>query len=920
MSVLKNKVKIIPIEQPFLRILAQYICDKFKNDLPDLSDILIIFPSQRNKFYFRRYLLEASRSKGIIPPTMKTIGEFLQEIYESLGGKRGMLLNRVERNFILKQVIDSLKIEFWKDLSFLKFISIGNRLLGFFDELSKERVTLDEIEERVISGHYPEKYVRDELPIIKSIHKKYREALVEQGYQDDIFKYDAIFSQFNHELLKKYSYVCIAGLVATTSVENRVIKEILENQSAELIIHSAQRETRMMQDTSSPYYLHTKLLNALGIKESGGLEIINGAKVHLSAHHIKKTETESQQIFYISQVLKKQKTVYDPHRIAIILTDESMVYSITETLRAEGCDYNVSAGFPFSQSILYSFLNQLKSVIESDFHYGEFFAFIKHPLFKNAVIENRELRPLIYRLVDHMVNEKLNFYDPQSNYDDDFKPLISLVNNCIDAVTSDLPLDGYIDMLIETLNTFLFYNQEFLRKGTHSINEFFDQLSNLSKLRVREMSIGRGVKMLGFILRILKDAAYNLRGEPMKGVQVIGFLEARNLDFDCIILPSMNEGIFPKRGEKDLFINQQVRKEIGLPYDKERENLYYYYFTEMITGKKDVFISYLQEEKRDIRSRFIDFLGEQGVTVDESKIRLKDTAIKIAERGVKKDTNIMGYLYKMVTGRGLSPTSLKDFKECPYRFYLKYILNIREPDEIVEEAGPLEWGRIIHQSLNDFYRYDYPGGFSESDMEKAKKAIYKRFDDAVKSNLAQRPKGITFLDLELYKKRMNQFLQYEIQRFKSGFTVDNEKLEKRVTYKMSLGGHQINLHGYIDRVDAIDNRYYILDYKSSMPAKNKYQIGEDFVEFQLPLYGLAVSNERFEKVAGLAYYILSNKVEIKMLVEEIEIAQYLIDFKEQILAPTIRGLLDPSASFCQTENQDACTFCSYKDLCGVKNV
>ena len=121
---IENKIKIIPIELPFLRVLATRIHNKFKDNFPDLSDILMVFPSQRNKVYFRRYLLEVSNNKGVIPPTMKTIDELTLEIYESLNGKRGMLLNKIERNFILKKVIDSLKIELWQDIPFLKFISI----------------------------------------------------------------------------------------------------------------------------------------------------------------------------------------------------------------------------------------------------------------------------------------------------------------------------------------------------------------------------------------------------------------------------------------------------------------------------------------------------------------------------------------------------------------------------------------------------------------------------------------------------------------------------------------------------------------------------------------------------------------------------------------------------------------------------
>ncbi len=920
MPSLEDKIKIIPVEQPFLRVLAKYLCDKCRNDFPDFSDTLVVFPNQRNKLYFRRYMLETSKANGFIPPMMKTIYELMEIVYELIGGKQGMMLNNVERNFILKNVINSLKVEFWKDLSFLRFIAVGNRLLNFFDELSKERLTLEDIEEKVLSGHYPEKYVHNELFIIKRIYEEYKKNCAEMGYHDEIDKYEVIYNQFNAELLRKYKIIVIAGIAATTVVESNLIKEILTALPAELVLHSCQKDIIKMTSTECPFYLHNKLLCALGIKNTDSIKIIDERMPEPAVFHVKRTETLSQQTFYLKNLLKKMKTYYKPHRIAIILADETTVYSVTETLKAAGLEYNLSAGLPFTQSILYSFLSQLKDAITKNCHYKEFFSFIKHPLFKNAIVDEKSLRPLIYRLEERMIKNGFNYFKFKNHDDDDLLPLTTLIKNCIDTIQIQLPLSQYIVAIIDMLNNLLSYNKEFIKKNSSGTMEFFDRLNSLAKLRTAGKQMETGVMMVEFILHILKDETFALRGDPMKGVQVIGLLEARNLDFDCIIIPSMNEGVFPKRSEKDLFVNQLVRKEVGLPYDKERENLYYYYFTELENCKKEVYISYVEEEKRDIRSRFIDFLIDDGVGIDETKISLDSAAIKITKKEVKKDHDLLRGLRGKLSSRGLSATNLKDYRECPYRFYLKFVLGIQEPEEIVEEAGPAEWGTAIHNALRNFYKYDFPKGVVEEELETAKSRLHKRLHGALKNEVAQTPKKATFLDLEIYKRRMERFLHVEINRFGGGFKIMTEKIEKQIARDITIGNTRIKLYGYPDRVDILDSKYYVLDYKSKVPLRKKYEIGDDFVEFQLPLYGFIMSNGQFKNIGGLAYYEISKDITIIPIVEENSVVQYLKDFEELMLLPTIKEILDTKISFYQTGCQEYCRYCAYTHLCGVKNV
>jgi RecB family exonuclease len=449
--------------------------------------------------------------------------------------------------------------------------------------------------------------------------------------------------------------------------------------------------------------------------------------------------------------------------------------------------------------------------------------------------------------------------------------------------------------------------------------EFLDRLAALAKLRIPAEQLETGTKMLEFILNVLRDGTFAHRGDPMKGIQVIGLLEARNLDFDCIIIPSMNEGIFPKRSEKDLFINQAVRKEIGLPYDKERENLYYYYFTELRNNKREVHISYVEEEKRDIRSRFIDFLLDDGVVPDEAKIRLNSIATEVPKREVKKDHDLLRSLRQQLSSRGLSPTSLKNYRECPYRFYVRYLIGIQEPENIIEEAGPVEWGSAIHNALKYFYKYDFPSGVTEEEFEPAKLKLHRRLRTALSSEVACKPKQATFLDLEMYKRRLEKFLRADIERFRDDFSIVIDRIEKQIMRELIIKDTKIKLYGYPDRIDVRNGKYYIIDYKSKVPVRKKYHIGVDFTEFQLPLYGFIISNGQFENIGGLEYYEIAKDTKLISIVKEDHVAEYLTDFQKMLLS-VIKEILDTRVSFHQTANQENCRYCAYTHLCGVKNV
>lgn len=916
----EERVKIIPIELPFLKILAEYFVSKFKDNIPDFSKILVIFPSERNKFYFRRYLLEMAKVKGIIPPTMLTVDELVNYIYEKLGGKQAKVLHGIERNFLLKKTIDNLKIELWQNLPFLRFISIGNRLLNFFDECSQEKIAIEDMEKKSKELHFAERYITDELPILKKVYQQYRKNLAEVDYLDEIDKFEKIYENYNSKIFADFKFFIVAGIVALTSFEKFIIQKILMELPAELILHSGTKEKlSQSNDVHKRYFLHNKLLKYLNV-DIKKVEIINKKSTIYPVIHIKPFETATKQAFYLGSVVTEAIKKYkEPHRIGIVLTDESLIFPVTEVLRSHGIEYNLSAGIPFDNQIFYSFLSHLFEAVKCNLHYREFFIFLQHPLIKNAIINDVLLRPLVYKLRNEIVREKQSYFDKIFFKNKaEFAPLLNFLERCVTMVQQNLPLNEYVENLHQLLNEVLLFNKEIIKKSLPGIKEFFNELEYLAQLRIEHITFSSGIDMLEFILRVLKDGRYHIQGEPLKGIQIIGVLEARNLDFDCIIIPSMNEGIFPRRSDKDMFINPALRREMGLVIKQERENLYYYYFTQLISGKKEVFLSYIAEEKKDIPSRFIMALKSAGYKEEQEPITFSRSAIKVAEHRVEKDSKLMKSLLKLCN-RGLSPSLLKTYKSCPYQFYLKYILKIEELETITEEIDALNWGTLFHNVVSEFYKKYYPDGFNRDQKDR----VVAKFDELLHqyinsgNYIAVPPKPITYFNLALYKIYIKKFVENELKRFDEGYRFVREYIEKGIKHSIDIGGRSIVLKGYIDRVDVKNNEYYIIDYKTGkMPERKFYEVGEEFIEFQIPLYAFIFLKNSDKKIGGLMYYNVGRETKISEIFQKDDVIDYLNRFKNKILIPTIEEILDIETPLSQTENKDICRICAYSSVCG----
>jgi RecB family exonuclease len=387
-----------------------------------------------------------------------------------------------------------------------------------------------------------------------------------------------------------------------------------------------------------------------------------------------------------------------------------------------------------------------------------------------------------------------------------------------------------------------------------------------------------------FLQRLNNTALDDVRGGE---VTVMGLLETRAISFDGVIILDFSDANVPKRSDKDMFLNTNIREMASLPTMSDRENLQKYYYEMLINSAKEVAISYVSSQESS-PSRFLKHLGikEQNnfAEQDYAEILFCESREQIAP---KEDEIRLAYSFKDVT---LSATKLKIFLTCKRRYYYKYIKAIKNHEIPKDMPAEHEIGTAVHEALKNLYTKK---SFYR-DKEELKKDLHTELDAVC---------GKSELDkylIELQKRRLEVFCAFEIERFSDSYRVF--ACEKEL--KSSYAG--MKLMGTIDRIDIKDNILEVLDYKTgSYPTFTAKNFSEA-TDFQLEFYYLLAS--QLKKVSSCGYYDL----------KETKIAnESFLQEKLEVLASHIKDLLMiEEVNFELCEDIKHCQYCEYKIMCG----
>ncbi|MFQ5561538.1 MAG: PD-(D/E)XK nuclease family protein, partial [Nitrospinota bacterium] len=629
--------------------------------------------------------------------------------------------------------------------------------------------------------------------------------------------------------LERFAKIIAAGFFVFTKAEKRLMQKVFKKKQTLFIFHNGPGVKRSIEKLGG------------SIQYGEGRTEPNPQRPKY--HFIKSPDTHGQvsALNHALQYLLAQKKL-DEKTFIMLPAPETLFPLINHTLPTIGeGKYNISLGFPLKRTPVFGFFANLMEVISS-FDRGRVYVphylkFILHPYTKNIYFEKS---PEVTRIMFHEL--ELLLTKNRSKLFIDLTDIEQMNLPAFDEASSEgeAVISKKIAAHLQTIhkNTICMFTNikntgDFAEKGVRLISyiykqstailhpffhpfaeNFIEALTTISRSMAKEIVFDSCLGYFHFVKNYLNTVHTPFEGVPLKGVQIVGFLETRNLQPERIFVVDLNEGVLPeKRGENSL-IPFKVRKYLGIPTYSDHEKISSYYFETLTKGTKEVFLYFIENKKKE-KSRFVEKLlweeekrekgirGQGGSLVEGVQYSL---SLETEKRDpVQKSDEMISYLNDFT----FSATSLDVYLRCPLRFYYQYVLNVREREEAPELIEASQVGLFVHKALQVLFekKLGIPltkDHFTAFEIETTVDRLFaKQFSPEITGTLYILKKQIT-------RQLKNFFKNYQIPRILTTSTIVTD-VEMRLQSRYQ--GYLTK--GTIDRVERQGEELTIIDYKSS---------------------------------------------------------------------------------------------------------
>ncbi|MDR1585181.1 MAG: PD-(D/E)XK nuclease family protein, partial [Prevotellaceae bacterium] len=642
----------------------------------------------------------------------------------------------------------------------------------------------------------------------------------------------------------------------------------------------------------------------------------------------------------------------DPINTAVVLADENLLIPLLHSLPAQIEQVNVTMGFPLKStpaSGLLEYVLELQrrarvSGGKVSFYYKNVLNILNHQYISlccggeaKAIEERTVKNNRIYVEAEEFSRNSLlaSVFTLQTNALD----FLSYLTDMIRQLQAALQNSGKKDEHLLTL--------DFLYQYYVTLNRMQDVLKK------RREEIPATIDTMARLIRqALAGISLPFEGEPLAGLQIMGVLETRCLDFENLVIPSFNEGIFPKRSVQNSFIPYTLRRCFGLPVANFQDAISAYHFYRLIHRAKRIFLLYDSRAdgmKTGEVSRFMHQLHyHYGVDFKRRNLSFDVGFENRSALQVAKTPEIMKKLERFTIegekAAAFSASSLNTYIDCPLKFYLTQMERIEESDEVIETVEGSMFGTLFHAVMENLYQ-PYTGKTVESgdikqlvehplkiDAEIARAFAVEFFRKKDGSPVAL--EGNNLLIARVIRKYVRQMLKIDMEY--APFTCVASELPCSGRLPVFGGRMQVNLKGFIDRIDEKDSMLRILDYKTGSGKPEFKSIAGMFehnnenrpkYEFQIFLYALL-----YKRMTGAASVLpgisfLRNVFKSDYTAQlrykpEPRVSEPVDDFNPfeeafvESLTACLEEIFDPDIPFVQTEKASLCTYCPYTSICG----
>ncbi|MFE3848186.1 PD-(D/E)XK nuclease family protein [Flavobacterium sp. LB3P45] len=817
----------------FLDKIAAVLIENYADKL---SDVIVVLPNKRAKIF----LIEALKNKvsiNILSPEIISVEDFIQDI----SGIRS--IDPIELLFEFYEVYLSIT-EKSNQQSFELFANWAKTLLQDFNEI--DRYLLD--------PSYVLSYLKDIEDIKKwGIEVENKTALLEKyidfwkllpnyyqslyshllnkgiGYQGLIYR-EAVnnLNHFSNSISDKQ--FVFAGFNALNAAEEKIIQHLIASDLAKIYwdvdqtflndpYHDAGLFVRRFKESWKHYktnpfewivndFSQTKNIHVIGTPKSIGQAKITGS--------------------VIKNIINNNPDA-PLDKVAVVLGEENLLVPLLYSLPSSVGALNITMGYSSKNNpaqILIAKLFKMhtnalsRNAKDYVLYYKDVLDILTHPLVepyaKTSVLVNT-INKNNYTFITHKKLLELNL-----DVSDLFLVLFKKWENGSIAVLES------ITNLLQTIKNNLSNDSEEEKITKAFVFAIFKTINKLINYYSQHKHIDEIETLYAIYKQVIDLAEVSFEGEPLNGLQIMGVLESRVLDFDTVIVTSMNEGKFPAGKSQNSFIPYDVKRELGLPTFKEKDAIYTYHFYHLLQRAKNIYLLYNTESEgldAGEKSRFITQLEVEKqknhtLTHEIYNAVLPETAYQ--PMVIPKSESVMVRL-KEIAEKGFSPSALTSYIRNPIQFYFQKILRISEVEEVEENIALNTLGTIIHETLKVLYEpfigkfisgSDILNCFKQIDVEVLKqfKLVYKE---------GEIKKGRNLLAFEVAKRNVSNFLKVELESIKNGDAIKILALEK--TFERSLNHPSLPfpvlIKGNVDRIEERNGTIRIIDYKTGKVDK-----------------------------------------------------------------------------------------------------
>ena len=925
--------------------------DKLVEDLlvkhgDDLSQLCLVFPTRRAGLYFKKRY----SSRLTVPawsPAVFSIEDFVQSLCPYQEGDPLDLafeLYKVYKNYFPGESFDKFYpwgVMLLKDFNDVdSALAEGGKLFSSVTDLKsiEEKFGLAEEDMERINEFWKIFFHKEPGSIRKAFHENWKHLEnIYTGFTTAIRKKNMVYEGLavkivaeglhSGSIVSRHHHHVFAGFYSLSRAEEKMIGYFLKKGNGEVYADGDAYYTDDPRQEAGIFIRKNSLLTE---------------NFKWKEEQLGKEEKKIEMIGVPLQVLQAKaagQIVYDlPHdaevmnNTAVVLPDEQLLMPVLYALPGSVEDINVTMGYPLAASPLFNLTESLfelqKSFRQKSFYFKQVISLLSHPYIQfadpqgiNKWLDDFRQKPTIRiqqsALTGNKVSSALNIlFSGYGNLKESLEYFNRFFSMLVDACRNSQP--GFQSIEKEYI-TYFYTRFKKLEEIIHKVEE--------------EITVDT-------FRALFKEVIFSTRipftGEPLKGLQVMGFLETRVLDFENLIILSLNEDVLPPAGHHPSFIPYNIRRAFGLPTFEDNNAISAYHFYRLLQRAKNIFLVYNTEVKNfsgGEKSRFLLQIENELVKSNPSiklvhrNVNLEVKEVKTSPVEIQKTPEVMKELnrfYEPLTlplkfSKKFSASALGSYIACQLQFYFRYIAKLKEPEEQDEfiEAGIL--GTILHEAMHSLYKPLKQ--ISESDFEEVIRLAGRAVDEAIKKEFGEVEalEGKNILMRNVLIELIRKILQYDKQSLRS-----IKYLEEEFIMPVQLDtGKAVHLYGIIDRVDFSDGALRVVDYKTGMPDVRKANDIESLFtspvykeQFQTFFYSMLLENRepgqgikaglfRLKKLSeGISYINDGNVISAEQFDE-------FRDRTKKLLAE----IFDPSVPFRQTEDDKRCGYCAYKDIC-----